>query len=700
MLVAQSMVAAINLLIPQLAASALDLTDTQILWAVDAYVIVFAALLITAGALGDRLGRKGALLCGLGLFAAGAATSALATVPAVLIAGRGLCGAGAALITPATMSILVSLAGPQRTAQALATWTLAVGLGGLAGNLGGGLVGQYLSWRALFWAMVPLAALLALAVARTTPRTPAHSAAALDPLGSLLLTVALVAVVYGIIEGPSYGWSSAHVLTAFAVGAVLLTLFTVHALRAERPLFDPRVFASRRLRAGALGTAASFFGLFSLFYVNAQYLQYAKGFSVALTGVAIVPLTVGMALVPKLGARWQARFGPRPLVGGGLGLIGAGLLLVSMADTGTPYPLYALYLLVLSAGMGLCAPALTVTVVAELPAHQAGLGSGTGVYSVTKGAAHLVVALLVQDGVLELDREVAHYWPEFAAEGKDRLTLRELIGHRAGVIGVDGGFTIEELADDRVLAARLAGQRPYWEPGTAYGYHALVIGALTGEVVRRVTGRSIQELYEERVRAPYGLDLHLGLPEALEARYADVLPMQPTPEQLAELQAGAPDPESLMGIAFGLNATPPTDLVELANTRAVRALGQASAGGVGNARGVAGLFAAAISEVDGRVALLKSDTVAEFARLYAVGTDLVTGDQDTFGLGFQALGQRYSFLGAEAFGHSGAAGALGFADPGSGIAYGYVRRRYAFPGGAAAENDRLAASVVRAAVAA
>ncbi|NUK38941.1 beta-lactamase family protein [Streptomyces lunaelactis] len=324
-------------------------------------------------------------------------------------------------------------------------------------------------------------------------------------------------------------------------------------------------------------------------------------------------------------------------------------------------------------------------------------GSLTGVYSVTKGASHLVVALLVQDGVLDLDREVAHYWPEFAAEGKERLTLRELIGHRAGLIGVDGGFTIDELADDRVLAQRLAGQRPYWGPGTAYGYHAFVIGALTGEVVRRVTGRSIQELFEERVRAPYGLDFHLGLPEALEARYADVLPMQPTPEQLAELQANAPDPNSLLGIAFGFNATPPTDLVEFANTRAVRALGQASAGGVGSARGVAGMYAAAISEVDGRAPLLKADTIAEFCPLYAVGTDAVTGEQDQFGLGFQAMGVRYPFLGADAFGHSGAAGALAFADPGSGVAYGYVRRRYAYPGGAAEENDRLTAAVVRAA---
>lgn len=110
------------------------------------------------------------------------------------------------------------------------------------------------------------------------------------------------------------------------------------------------------------------------------------------------------------------------------------------------------------------------------------------VYSSTKGAAHLVVALLVQDGVIDLERTVASYWPEFAAEGKGELTVRELMSHRAGLIWVDGGFGVEELADDRVIAARLAGQRPYWTPGTEAGYHALTIGALTGEVVRRPPG--------------------------------------------------------------------------------------------------------------------------------------------------------------------------------------------------------------------
>lgn len=384
-LVAQSMVAAINLLIPQLSASSLRPTHSEILWTVDAYVIVFAGLLIPAGALGDRSGRKGALLAGLALFAAGAATSALATGPAPLIAGRGLSGAGAALITPATLSILVHLAGPEHRARALASWTLAIGLGGLAGNLGGGLIGQFLSWRALFGVMVPLAALLAAAVAVAVPRTERSAHGNPDPLGTLLLTAGLVAVLFGIIEGPAHGWGSPRIVAAFTAGALLTALFARHALRSPAPLFDPRVFASPRLRAATLGTATGFFGLFSLFYVNSQYLQGIKGYGAALTGVAIVPLTVGMALVPRLAARWAHR--PRPVIGGGLALIGLGLLGASTADAGTPYAVYACWLLVISAGTGLSMPALTVGVVTSLPPHQAGLGSGLGTSARELGAA-------------------------------------------------------------------------------------------------------------------------------------------------------------------------------------------------------------------------------------------------------------------------------------------------------------------------
>ena len=402
-LVAQSMVAAINLLIPQLSSSSLHPSHTEILWTVDAYVIAFASLLIPAGALGDRYGRKGALLTGLALFATGAATSALAPDPAVLITGRGISGAGAALITPATMSILMHLAGPERRAQAMASWTLAIGLGGMAGNLGGGLVGQFLTWRTLFGAMVPPAALLALAVARTTPRTERAAGNHLDPLGTVLLTAALVAVLFGIIEGPTYGWTSPRILAVFVAGALLTAAFTRHALRSRTPLFDPRVFNSPRLRATSLGMTTGFFGLFALFFVNSQYLQGEKGYGPAVTGVAIVPLIVGMALVPKLAARWASH--PRPVIGTGLALIGLGLLGASTADAGTPYPVYACWLLVISAGTGLSMPALTLGVVTSLPAHQTGLGSGLGTSAREVGAA---LGVAVTGTVLASHPDLAH----------------------------------------------------------------------------------------------------------------------------------------------------------------------------------------------------------------------------------------------------------------------------------------------------
>ncbi|MFC9977836.1 serine hydrolase domain-containing protein [Spirillospora sp. NPDC127200] len=320
----------------------------------------------------------------------------------------------------------------------------------------------------------------------------------------------------------------------------------------------------------------------------------------------------------------------------------------------------------------------------------------TGVYSSTKGAATLVAALLVQDGVLDPDEPVARAWPEFAAAGKAGITLRDVLSHRSGVIGVDGGLTAAELADDRVVAERLAGQRPYWRPGTACGYGGFVSFAIVGEVVRRVTGRSLQEIFEERVRAPYGLDVHLGLPEAEEHRYREILPGLASPEELAAFWENVPGPHSITGIGYGLNSTPPLDQVAFANTRRVRALGQASAGGVGNARGLAAMYAAAVSGLDGRAPLLKPDTIGEFAMLHSTDGDLVVGPQGRYALGFQAKGLRYPFLSALSFGHGGSAGSEAFADPRSGIAFGYTRRRFSF-NWSYPEHDRLAAAVHRAA---
>ncbi|MBF6298733.1 beta-lactamase family protein [Nocardia amamiensis] len=324
----------------------------------------------------------------------------------------------------------------------------------------------------------------------------------------------------------------------------------------------------------------------------------------------------------------------------------------------------------------------------------------TGLHSSTKGASALTVALLVQDGVLDLDEPIAARWPEFGAAGKQHITVRDVLTHRAGVIGVDAGFTVAELADERVIVERLVGQRPYFRPGTAQGYGGFVTFAIVGEVVRRITGRTIQQLFEERIRAPYGLDVYLGLPEEQDFRYREILPWAATPEMEAAFTANSPGPYSIPGIAYNLNARgfAPADIMTLPNDVRLRRLGQGSGGGVGSARGLAAMYAAAISGIDGHPPLLELDTIAEIATIHSSGADLVRGDRAPYAVGFEAKGLMHRFLGAHAFGHTGSAGSDGFADPHSGVTYGYTRRRAAFAFNAP-ENDRLAAVIHHAAAA-
>jgi CubicO group peptidase (beta-lactamase class C family) len=322
----------------------------------------------------------------------------------------------------------------------------------------------------------------------------------------------------------------------------------------------------------------------------------------------------------------------------------------------------------------------------------------TGLHSTTKGAAGLVVALLIQDGILDIDRPVAHYWPRFAAAGKERITVRDVLVHRSGIVGVDGGFTVDELADERVIAERLVGQRPFFKPGSVHGYGGFVTYAIVGEVVRAVTGSTIQELFEQRIRAPYGLDVYLGLPAELDHRYLPILPWRASAEMEAAFAANSPAPHGIAGISYNLNARGFTaaHVMALPNNTTLRRLGQGSAGGVGSANGVAAMYAAAITGLDDREPLLSLETIATISAIHSSGADLVRGAQAPYALGFEAKSLLYPFLGAHAFGHTGSAGSDGFADPHSGLAYGYTRRRAAFAFNAG-ENTRLAAALHRAA---
>ncbi|OAE01757.1 serine hydrolase domain-containing protein [Arthrobacter sp. OY3WO11] len=311
--------------------------------------------------------------------------------------------------------------------------------------------------------------------------------------------------------------------------------------------------------------------------------------------------------------------------------------------------------------------------------------SVTGAYSCSKGVAAMVIGLLVQDGLLDLDQTVANYWPEFGVHGKDRLLVRQALSHQAGLMGVEGGFPLEEFTTP-AAAARLAAAAPAWEPGRQFGYHALTIGIIMEELCRRAAGETLQEAYERRIRRPFGVDFFLGLPEEQESRYRNVL-FSADPEQPWM------DPLSLEGL--NSNASVST-IMELPNIRAVRAAGMSAAGGVGSAEGLARLYAAATTGTNGGAPFLNTATVGLMSREQVWGLDRSSGLDNAFAVVFMKPHPSRNFGSHRAFGHEGANAALGFADPVYGLGFGYIPQRQE-DGRTPGRAHRLAAEVRRSA---
>ncbi|MFE9022904.1 MFS transporter [Streptomyces sp. NPDC007808] len=378
--------ASVNLAVGRLATSALQPTPTQVLWIVDSYLIVFGCLLIPSGALGDRFGRKGALLAGLALMAVGSLASAVSPTVALLLAARAVTGAGAALILPNSLPLLIGCHPPERRGHAVALWTAWGGGGGVAGNVVGGAVLQYFDWQALFAVAAPVAAFGLVVAARSLPRVERHHHT-VDTGGVLLLVVTVFCVLFGIIEGAELGWASPPVLLAFAAGAVLLMVFCRYEVRRPAPLLDPRSFRRPGMRAGALGIVVSFLAMYSVFCLNGQYLMDVKDYPTVLAGLGTAPLAVVIFLVSPRAARLADRYGSRPVVACGLLLVVAGLGLFSLCGPDTPYVLYAGCVVVVGIGSGLSNPPLSHAVLTSVPAHQAGVGSGVNSFSREIGGA-------------------------------------------------------------------------------------------------------------------------------------------------------------------------------------------------------------------------------------------------------------------------------------------------------------------------
>lgn len=378
-------VAAINLAVPLLTASELHPTSSQLLWIVDVYVIVFACLVIPGGAIGDRFGRKGALVSGLLVFAAGTVAAALSSTVPLMLAGRVVSGAGAALVLPNCVGVLVHATAPPRRRRAVALWGGLSGMGGIVGNTAGAALLDAGSWQTLFWSVAPVAVICAVVVTLIVRPSP-HVFRSLDLTGTVLLVATAVALLGGIIQAPEQGWGSPTVLGTFALALALGAAWVVVELRVKHPLLDPRLFRSPLLSGAALGMMVTWFGSFGLFYLNASLLQYGRGWSVLAAGLATLPLAIPIVALGATVPAIAARIGVPATLGSAFALISAGLVGLSFA-TGQPFAVYALWLIVVGAGFALALPTLTSELTASLPAEQAGVAGGLQSFTRELGSA-------------------------------------------------------------------------------------------------------------------------------------------------------------------------------------------------------------------------------------------------------------------------------------------------------------------------
>jgi CubicO group peptidase (beta-lactamase class C family) len=301
------------------------------------------------------------------------------------------------------------------------------------------------------------------------------------------------------------------------------------------------------------------------------------------------------------------------------------------------------------------------------------------VFSTTKGATAICANKLAQEGLLDVDAPVARYWPEFAAGGKADIPVKFLLSHQAGLAWVDGEMTLDEaLSWDPVVDA-LAQQVPHYEPGSQHGYHATTYGWLVGEVIGRVTGKSVGTYFHDEIAQPLGLDFWIGLPESEEARVAPLVggladPAITADPEVRKLIADIMGPDTTLGKALfapgGALSSP-----DVWNSRQLHAAEVPAAGGIGDARSLARMYSACIGPVDG-VRLLTDDQMRRASTQLTTGPNTVLLDMDIqFGLGFMLHSTLIQLGGEHSFGHFGAGGSVGWADPDAELAFGYVMNR-------------------------
>ncbi len=365
----------VNVALPTLVRE-LHSSDSQLQWIVDAYNLVFAAALLTAGSLSDRFGRKGMLLAGLALFGLASIAAALTTSSSQLIAARCFMGLGAAMVFPATLSLISNVFTERvERARAIGMWGATAGIAIALGPIFGGWLLERFSWASIFFAMAPVAALAMILITRFVPTSRDESAPPLDPRGFALSTVAMALLIFTIIEAPDYGWGSARTLAGFALAILLLAAFIGWERRSVAPMMDVTLFRNPRFTAACAAVTVGFFTLFGFIFIITQYFQFIKGYSALSAGIHLLPVAGSVGIASVLGTKLAVRIGTKIVVAAGMLMVAGFYTWVATASATTAYRTIAVQMVLYGTGLGLTSAPATEAIMGVVPIAKAGVGS-------------------------------------------------------------------------------------------------------------------------------------------------------------------------------------------------------------------------------------------------------------------------------------------------------------------------------------
>jgi EmrB/QacA subfamily drug resistance transporter len=386
-----SAVAGLNMALPDMAV-ATEATQTQLTWIVDSYTVVFAGLLLLAGAIGDKYGRQRTLLVGLIIFALGASFGYFQTEPDGLIAARIIMGVGAAAIMPATLSVITSSFPVESRAKAIGAWVGIAGGGAVLGLFGVAILLEFYKWNSFFIFNLVMA-VLAIIGCFWVPNSRDEAGHALDWFGGLLSVIGIGGLVFGIIEGPEKGWDATETVGGLVVGSLGIIAFVIRELMAKYPLLDPRLFLKRSFSAGSLSITIQFFGQFGFIYVGMQYLQFVAGFKPL--DAALHLLWMPLVVIPgsRIAGHLSKRIPQKYLGSVGLLIFGYSLLHFSHLPLVFDYWYFTAGVLMFGFGMALSATPATVAITSALPVAKQGVASAVNDTSRELGSAFGIAIL-------------------------------------------------------------------------------------------------------------------------------------------------------------------------------------------------------------------------------------------------------------------------------------------------------------------